>query len=410
MKILFVQDYIYSGNSTNIKLTEDIAKQLSTFGHKISYLRNCEGSNCFADNVYFFTSYKDKVLYDVVKKSRNAGKNIFGIFFDTVKNKTAFINLFYTLIFKKSYIEKVFTSEIERVCSKEYFDVVIATACPYYAVFALANSKIKAKKGAYLLDPYSTNSTMMYAVNKRRELELYKKIDIAIITNLMMAENKSSHLQNYSEKMTALDFPAIKKPLTYTSKINFLNNNKVNCVYVGGLYPYIRSPEYILNLFTKLSSELCLSIIGGGQEGFPYGFFSNFQNILTERLILKGSVSPDVAQHILQSADFLINIGNNINNQLPSKVFECISTGKPILNIYKIDNCPSLEYFNKYPLALNVKEGDFTKETIDKINNFCTDNLGKQLDFNYVKDNFYFATPECVAKKIEDRLKEVVLS
>ncbi len=410
MKILFVQDYIYLGNSTNIKLTEEIAQKLTDNGHEVSYLRNCEDGAFCAENVYCFTSYKDKTLYDVVKKARNESKNTFGITLDIIKNKTAFINLFYTIVFKKSYIEKVLTKEIEKVCQKKYFDVVVATACPYYTVFALANSKIKSKKAAYLLDPYSTNKSMSYAVSKKREVELYNNIDMAIITNLMMAENKNSHISAFKHKMAQLDFPAIKKPPAFTSKVNFLNNNKINCVFVGGLYPEIRNPEYILKLFTKLDKELCLSIIGGGKEGFAPGFFSNFKNILNNRLILKNAVEPDVAQHILHSADFLINIGNSISNQLPSKVFEYISTGKPILNVYKIDNCPSLKYFNKYPLALNVKEGDFSKATIDKVNVFCKNNLGKQLDFANINKQFYFATPDSVAKKFEDILKEVALS
>ena len=74
-------------------------------------------------------------------------------------------------------------------------------------------------------------------------------------------------------------------------------------------------------------------------------------------------VDNDEAESILMSADILVNIGNSVSNQIPSKLFDYISTGKPILNIYKNKNCPSLEILSKYPDVLNVYEENALEES-----------------------------------------------
>ena len=54
----------------------------------------------------------------------------------------------------------------------------------------------------------------------------------------------------------------------------------------------------------------------------------------------------------------VLMIGNLCANQVPSKVFEYIATGKPILNFYSIENDTSLIYLNRYPAVLSAKSAD----------------------------------------------------
>ncbi len=409
MKILFLQDYIYSGISTNVRLATSIAESLAQKGHDVHYLINAEAGTLTKENAHYFTSYKDKILYDTVKFSREQGKSALQTAINIFKSPNALINLFCTLALKKSFIENEFKTEIEQLCTKENFDVVIATACPFYTVFALAKSNISAKKVAYMLDPYSTNKTMAYAVSLWREKTLYKNIDIAIITDLMLKENTTSSLNAYVDKMRVLAFPGIKKLEYDDSYADFFNDSdNINCVYIGGLYPTIRSPVYLLNLFKLLDESLSVYLIGPGKEGFPIDFFKGFEKTLKDRLQLSGQVNSEKAQQIMLNADILINIGNKTENQLPSKVLEYLSTGKPIINIYKTDKCPTLQYFKNYPFALNIKEGDYSKTTIETINTFCKEFKGKQLDFSFIEENFYFATPEYVTDEFEKILKEVI--
>ena len=74
-----------------------------------------------------------------------------------------------------------------------------------------------------------------------------------------------------------------------------------------------------------------------------------------------GRVDKDTARRYISEADILVNIGNTVDNMLPSKVLECVSSGKRVLNLCQIENCPSLPYFEKYGNSLAL----YTKKEID---------------------------------------------
>ena len=78
----------------------------------------------------------------------------------------------------------------------------------------------------------------------------------------------------------------------------------------------------------------------------------------------------------------LVNIGNSVDNFMPSKIFEYISTGKPIINVYKIPECPTLKYLAEYPLALCVSEEEIRQDLpgcAAKVRTFCLENRGKRV-------------------------------
>ena len=62
-------------------------------------------------------------------------------------------------------------------------------------------------------------------------------------------------------------------------------------------------------------------------------------------------------------ADVLINIGSSVDTMVPSKIFEYMATGKPIISFFRHDTEPSIHYLGHYPLTLLIKEDwdNFTK-------------------------------------------------
>jgi hypothetical protein len=92
-----------------------------------------------------------------------------------------------------------------------------------------------------------------------------------------------------------------------------------------------------------------------------------------------GERSYQTAINAELKADALLNVGNVVINQLPSKILEYICTGKPIINIYKSEKCPTLKYLIKYPNALNISESDDVSMQFDKISEFiasCENTVG----------------------------------
>ena len=52
----------------------------------------------------------------------------------------------------------------------------------------------------------------------------------------------------------------------------------------------------------------------------------------------------ETARTMQAQADVLLNLGNAVDNQLPSKLFDYFAAGKPVLHLCVIENDPALPY------------------------------------------------------------------
>ena len=107
----------------------------------------------------------------------------------------------------------------------------------------------------------------------------------------------------------------------------------------------------------------------------------------------------EVERIAAEKADILLNISNTLDNQVPSKIFDYFSMGKPVLNLQKIENCPAEEYFAKYPLCYNLKE--FEPADTDSLVEFLKKAKGQQIDFAEVEKIYAEATVDYVADVME---------
>ena len=138
-------------------------------------------------------------------------------------------------------------------------------------------------------------------------------------------------------------------------------------------------------------------------------YFKNSSVKTEAELVALSAVPFDEAQKIMASADVLINIGNSIPVHIPSKTFEYINMGKPFVNFYKFDECPTLYYTERYPLCLNLSEADEDIDSVaERFINFCVENKGKQLDQEWIMENYAESTPAVIAKQIDDALTELL--
>ncbi|MBR0214875.1 MAG: hypothetical protein IJL95_09160, partial [Solobacterium sp.] len=115
------------------------------------------------------------------------------------------------------------------------------------------------------------------------------------------------------------------------------------------------------------------------------------------------------AEAVMMAADVLVNIGNSVDNQIPSKIFDYISSGRPVLNLYKIRNCPSLHYFREYPAVVHVFEDDAENpDTIRTVRDFL-DNARQMIlpDAAMIRQIWKENTPETVRAHIMDALRKV---
>ena len=60
---------------------------------------------------------------------------------------------------------------------------------------------------------------------------------------------------------------------------------------------------------------------------------------------------------------------NKNPNQIPSKVLEYINTGKPVINIYKAEACPTLDLLMEYN-ALHINEKDALSQSSERLREY----------------------------------------
>ena len=152
----------------------------------------------------------------------------------------------------------------------------------------------------------------------------------------------------------------------------------------------------MLELFTKLPENYVLHLYGGGSEQIV----ANYHDKLGSRLIRHGWVSSAKSAAAKKEADILVNLNNSIKNMLPSKLVEYINTGKPILNICQLANCPSLPYMDKYPMALSITPDQDIDDMARRLIAFAELNRGKTLPHDTVENLF----ENCISDYVADMM------
>ena len=190
-----------------------------------------------------------------------------------------------------------------------------------------------------------------------------------------------------------LDFPSLVPPAAVP---NHAADSKKRCVFCGSLYPGLREPGFALELFRALgpASGWTLTMAGGGWQYFAADA-AQTKAVLGEQFEQPGPVPAETARTMQAQADVLLNLGNAVDNQLPSKLFDYFAAGKPVLHLCVIENDPAMPYLARYPLALVLHQGQ--ADAADILHRWLGEVCGKQLPFGEVCDLFPELVPQAVA-------------
>jgi hypothetical protein len=166
--------------------------------------------------------------------------------------------------------------------------------------------------------------------------------------------------------------------------------------FFGSMYREIRDPRPAIALFSEVAKDPEITVTFAGHlEDLPEEELFTKESTIRYLGVLKGE---DLAKNYAET-DVLINIGNSVDNQMPSKIFEYISTGKPIINIYKSPECPTLKYLTRYPLALNLSETDLQNKAAE-VQTFIKTNKTNRVPAEEIQKTFEANTFESFAAAI----------
>ncbi|MEG1011362.1 MAG: hypothetical protein RSE54_05835 [Ruthenibacterium sp.] len=308
------------------------------------------------------------------------------------------------------WITGAYRRAIEHTCADFCPDAVIAVAAPFYTAKALAVASIKCKKIIWMFDPWGTHYLTGGTIAKRQEKRCIKRVDVTFVPELLA--------ENYTEaNVRSMAFPGLLRMDDETERNNAANaagaldptattrlypQGKINLAFVGSLYADIRNPAPLLRLLTALSDErLQLTLVGGLYGEYSKEFHAEFDDYLAKHVTCVKQMDRKAALHYMQQADVLVNIGNTISNQLPSKIFEYFSTGRPVLNLKQLEHCPADGSMQKYPLSFTVDTTKpLTEATTRAVLDFLYQNAGKRLSYAQIEHLFPENTPSAVAKKL----------
>lgn len=260
------------------------------------------------------------------------------------------------------------------------YDYIISTSSPFFShVFAsiLKKKGFSKKWVAMLWDPYVYNATMTnrLSIRKKAAKKTFKNVDKIYCSDGVIEGNISIGFKpEYLSKCFTIKYPGIT-PIEQDKNIK-VNNHSL--LFTGTFYPDIRNPKKMFDVLDKLGSEYSINLYSKGCEELV----EEKTKQEGSRYFLHPQVSKDKVSELIYSNSFILNLGNTITNQIPAKVFELISSGKPIINFYFDEKDPSLKYFNQRPLCFNLNLDCYDDNDINNLIEFVQKNEGKCLSFD----------------------------
>ncbi len=389
MKVLFIVGGVCPSPGTNVQLMDKLARVIGA-DHDVRVLsltyRNPERTA-----VKVFSGRKIYGLTDEAGASRlkRARLSVLSHFVDPSGNS--------------DYLTVRNTENRLREIEKEFpFDLAIACSEPFPAAVALSKCRNQAK-ALYLMDPPECICNAMGTRYRNKTIwKALRSIDL-LISSPFIIQAMRSKFPNAMKHCAAeeVGFPMIEKGTA--ERASSKAAGRIKLLFTGWMCVEIRSPKYFLDILSRLDERFTVTFMGRECEKLTERFA-----IQTKAELITLPQQPyGTALQAMADADVLINIGNSVPVHMPSKTLEYINTGKPFVNFYKLDDCPTLYYTERYPLCLNLSEQDQDLDAAAaRFAEFCVRNKGKTVDRTYIEEMFIDCTPEYIAQKILDAIGE----
>lgn len=393
---IFLTNYYLPEPGATGMCVHQLAKKLAQGGNEVYTI-------CYEDKKNHNTEQTIDGVNVIKIKLPNFLKN-------TSKNKLKnFLNILESRLRKLVYITKYplrsyklvkeYVNAIEKLIDKYNNVTIIASYTPLEAVIAAYKMKNKylnkVKIIYYSADTLSNEqgddgllpASFRTKSGIKWEKKLFKNFDKILIMECHQEHYMSSEYIEFKDKFEIVNFPLFTE--INGIKVNNKINNTISMVYIGTLYKILRNPEKLCKWLLELSKKenIHVDFLGGGDCNDILERYCGESN---RKIVYHGMQSHEVAMEYLSNANVLLSIGNEESPMAPSKIYEYMSTGKPIIHVYTYEKDPCINPLKKYGNALLINDED--EEAIDKILNYIKDL--NNIDVKKVKEKFITSTPE----------------
>lgn len=303
-------------------------------------------------------------------------------------------------------------TNVSRIYSKERFDLIFSehhclttliTGCKLKSMYP------RVKHIASFWDPLKGEKQTSYLpswfVNRRIDaIETYVannttiEVSMAIMRDYFKKENDVAF-----NHRVFLDIPTllIPEPEVQTEYLGLLRDNAINIVYSGVLATKQRNPLPIIRLLNQCRDVESINLVffSKGAEAALTAAIKEFKGT-----IIRHDYIPIRELHtIYRHADYLLNISHTNPNMVPSKLFEYISYGKPIISAFVTNGDAAQKCITRYPEGISIDLKNEEKDNVALLDEFLDKKHNKVL-FDTVKESFKENTPEAYLELIDEEL------
>lgn len=247
-------------------------------------------------------------------------------------------------------------------------------------------------------------------IYKKRALE-YEQKWVSDATEIIMMQSVKSLYERvdatkyqYITLLTFLDIPLLTTALkTQSIERKSIFEGQFAILFIGTMPNRLRDPRKVFKMADMIAKKDVHFYFAGKTD-----YMSDLKKLISKNknIHFLGLIDHDEIINYVEGASALLNIGNNIPGMLPSKVFEYMSYGKPIISTIKDSTDLSVLYLNYYKASLIIDETSPLKLSVEKVNNFIHNIMDERYNIDVSEiceknSQLYLNTPSCFCEKIE---------
>lgn len=397
MNILIIAGHFYPDTDANANILHRLSESFAKEGHRVTVVRVVDRSE-----PYEATLQQGLTMLRIPidrRSSRTKARTL-------LRTGRVFSGTFHAAVYLLAVVlKRLFSADplllqqslsaraLIRVAHRISADVVVTTCDPFWThTFGLLLKRwCSVGWTMYMLDPYFDNPTRdqsdsAIAGRLADEEGMLKAADSVIVTPGIYSSYANSPLRVHLDKVNPLELPMVRDLTSETDSPVPIDQRHVNCSFVGHLYPELRDPKFVFEVFQHVKDpRIRLNFIGGAYGKFPQGYLEALAEPLGDKLVFYPTVDPDTAVACLRQSNVLVHIGNRGTDMFPSKFLDYCSTGRPIINFYWSEDCPTLPYARRYRLCLSVGMNQDANESISKkVEAFIVANASQRMAYDEI--------------------------
>ena len=255
------------------------------------------------------------------------------------------------------------------------YDLIVSVSLPFSSHIAayIFNKKNKKKWIMDVGDPYTLkkdapeNNTILYGyLNRYYENKFYSLASKIIFTH---EDAMSAHIDYFDidKEKTFIGNPIsnFKEDLFSRSLEYNYNSLPIKFGYFGVFTKGVRSPKNFMTYF-KDTQDIQFHWYVNEDSKNEISIHSNDFDSIFHSLVNR----DEALKLMADSFHCLVSIGNLNTTQLPSKVIEYISTGKPVIHFCEIENDPVKNISKDFNNLFIVSETTNREDLLNQLNSF----------------------------------------